>query len=522
MSPFERAKTYKIITNSHGRKILVVNKMINAAQTEEFENEDFDAVFVNIIHRSYEETRLVMRWLSPTRVGKCFLKPRFASTSIQDSMRLATYLLDGFCETPTDEKFAEFIEEVYHNIEKFGINREIRHDLSTTSRVLTNLVKFDLSRGRLYFTDYAIKGLADGFSRRFLAMYDNQETLQLDERMKFSRKLEELGYATRTRLIDRVHVCHECGDSHQLFIECCPKCKSSDIRMEPMIHHFRCANISPATSYAREGELVCPKCKRSLRHIGVDYDRPATVFSCNCGNTFMVSAMKVLCTNCMNVSSPEELAPLDIHEYKLTPAGIKAFATDEALFQIESTDIYSGRSTYENFCESIRVFNNLPSYEEDTLLVFRYHYIYDGDQEQEQIFDVMRTIMSRNATVKLSSNGHNLYALIVAHNKNIDREHKLAKQTLDYIFNDASDESDEFDARWLKTYSFKHGDDPEEFIWQIGEKIEEETLETLHENAEVVSDSASEPDNVAVSEPKSDDNDGFASENTSSQEPTEI
>ena len=476
-------KSYSIITNSRKRKILVVNRLLNAQQTEEFENEDFDAIFVNVVHRSYEETRLVMRWLSPTRVGKCFLKPRFGNSDLQEAMQRAGHLLDGFCDNPQDETFADVIEDIYHNIDKYEINREITTDLSTTSRVLANLVKYDISRGRLTFTNYAIKGMSKGYSQRYLVMYDNQETLQLDERMKFAHKLEELGYAEKIRLLDRVHVCHECGDSHQLFIECCPKCKNSDIRLESMIHHFRCANISPEPTYMKEGGLVCPKCRRTLRHIGVDYDRPATVFSCNCGNTFLNSMLKVVCTNCGKEASPEELVPLDIFEYKLTPAGIKAFSTDEAIFQIESTDIYSGRSTFENFCESIRIFNNLPTYENEAILVFRYHYVYNGNDEDGQVFDVMRNIMMRNATMKLTTNNNNFYVLIVAPTNKIEAEYKFAKKSLDRIFGELSEENEDFDARWLKTYRFNHDEDPETFIREIEEKIEDNTLETLHENA---------------------------------------
>lgn len=476
--------TYNIITNSRKRNILVVNRLLHTTHTQELEHEDFDAIFINVTYHSYEETRLAMRWLSPTRVGKCFLKPWFAHSDLQDSMYNSTELFDGFCDNPTDETFADFIEEVYHNIDKYGILQEITTELYTTSRILSNLIKFSLSRGQLTYTNYAIKGLATGYSERYMSMYDNLETLQLEERMKFAHKLEELGYSERSRLVDRVHVCRECGDSHQLFIECCPNCGSSDIRQEAMLHHFRCANISPESSYYKDGALVCPKCRRTLRHIGVDYDRPATVYSCDCGNTFMASSMKVFCTNCKNQSTPEELTPIDIYEYKLTQAGIEAFATNEAIFQIESSDIYSGRSTFDNFCEAIRLFSAMPSYNDSTIFVLRYHYVYDGKNEDAQIFDVMRSIMMQNATVKLSSTDDNFYVLLIANNKKVEAEYKFAKKSLDRIFLEQSEDNEMFDARWLKTYKFTHEDDPEEFINKISEKIEDEILEDLHDQTE--------------------------------------
>ena len=481
----EHGHPFSIVTNSRGRRIIIINRPVNVGKVNELDDEDFDAIYINITHNSYEENRLLMRWLSPMRVDKCFLKPRFATSSLEDVMRFATYLIDGFCASPLDDVFTDFIEEVYGNIEKFNISRELTNDLSTTSRILANIVKFDISRGRLTYTNCMIKGLAQGYPLVYLSWYDNQETLHFEERVKFHMKLEELGFAEKSRFIERVHVCPNCGDSHLLFMECCPKCRRSDITQEQMIHHFRCANISPESAYAYDGQLVCPKCKHVLRHIGVDYDRPATIYTCGgCGNTFMQSAMKVLCTNCKSEMSPEELNPIDVWEYKYTRAGLAAFATDDALFQIESNDIYSGRSTYDNLIESIRVFNNLLSYQNSSLFVFRYTYTYDGDYENWQIFDVMRSVISAITTVKIATRDSDFFILAVVGNDRAAAQHDRVKKHLDQLFSDYSADSDDFSARWLKTYKLMHGDDSEAFISQLGENIVSQI-----EGTEVISDS---------------------------------
>lgn len=472
----ERHRPYTFVTNSRGRRILVVNSLFNISQTAEISSDDFDAIYINVAHRSYEENRLVVRWFSPTRVQKCFLKPRFATTSLEEFMRFADHLIDGYSESATDESFADFIEEIYNNIERHGIQRTMASgNLTTTSQILANIVKFDISRNRFTFTNYTVRSLTRGYTSIFLSWYDNQETLQFEERMKFNLKVEELGFAEKSKFIDRIHVCPSCGDSHLLFIESCPKCHSSDISQEEMIHHFRCANISPESTYAYDGQLVCPKCRHVLRHIGVDYDRPATVYSCNtCNNTFLASAMKVRCTNCETESTPEELHPADVWEYKLTPTGIAAFATDDAIFQIESNDIYSGRSVYESFIESIRMFNKLLSYQQNSIFVFRYNYIYEGDQENWQIFDIMRTVVSRIATVKITTQDSNFYILVVVHNNRLESDHDRIRKILDQVFHDYTSSNDDLTVSWMKTYRLTHGDDTEDFIYQLGEKIDPE------------------------------------------------
>ena len=135
----EKKEIYKIVTNVKGRRILVVNQLLDVDRTPELHDADFDAIYINIAHRSYEENRLIARWTSPMRVNKCYLKPRFGTSSLEEFMHFAAYLFDGFCATPFDDKFTDYIEQIYNNIEKYGIHREISNDLQTTTKFLSNI-----------------------------------------------------------------------------------------------------------------------------------------------------------------------------------------------------------------------------------------------------------------------------------------------------------------------------------------------------------------------------------------------
>lgn len=464
---------YKIVTNSNGRRILIVNKVLDVDRTPELHDDDFDAIYINIAHRAYEENRLIARWTSPMRVEKCYLKPRFATSSLEEFMHFASYLIDGFCATPFDDRFTDYIEEVYNNLEKFGIKREIHNDLQTTAKFLSNLVKYDISRGRLSYTNHTIRGLAKGYTAAYLAWYDNQESLQHDERMKFNLKMEELGFAEKSKFIDRIHTCPNCGHSHLLFVESCPRCSSSNIHQESIIHHFRCANVSPESTYENDGELRCPKCKKILRHIGVDYDRPAMVYTClDCNNTFLSSAMRVVCSNCGNITSPDKLIPVDVWEYRLTRTGLAAFATDDALLQIESKDIYSGHSTYEEFSNAIASFADMPSYQGYMLLVFRYQYIYDGEKENWRLFDVMRAIISKLSTVKISNRGDNLYFLFVVREEELHSEYDRFKKLIDQILHEYALSQDGFSAHLIRSYNYAREDRADIFLRSLEEVVE--------------------------------------------------
>ena len=465
---------YNIVTNKNGRRILVVNRLVEIDKEESISEDSFDAVYINIAHRAYEENRLIVRWLSPIRTHKNYMKPLFATTSLEEYMDFVAFLIDGFCSTPFDDKFADFIEMVYENFNKFNIVRELNTKVNSSAKNFANMIKFDMSRGRTTFTNMAIRGYAKGYSAVFLEWYDYRETLLHEERLKFNVKLTELGFAEKVKLLDRVHTCPECGDSHLLFVECCPKCDSSNIHQESVIHHFRCANISPESTYEWDGQLRCPKCKKMLRHIGVDYDRPASVYNCqDCGNSFMTSKMRVVCTNCGTHTTPDKLIPVDINEYRLTREGLEAFASDTALLQIESKDIFSGYCTFDEFKNTILSFAKMSSYKDQLLLILRYEYIYNGDAENWRLLDIMRAILSKVVTFKVTSRDNEFLLLSIINKANAEKEILHIHELVDQLFQEYTTRDNHFSARLLKRYVFDgEQDNSEDLVRSLTEKVD--------------------------------------------------
>lgn len=470
-----KEKKYDIITNPNGRRILVLNRMLEVDKANDINDEDFDATFISVAHRAYEENRLGVRWVSPVRSRKCFLKPLYVTSSLEEEFNLYGTIVDGFCSTPLDSGFTDRIEQIYLNIERFGINRELSKVDESTAKNLTNFVKYDLSRGHLTYTNAAIRGLSKGYSADFLAWYGNEESLQIDDRVKYAKMMEELGYAERVKHIERVHTCPKCGDGHLLFIECCPKCGSSNIHQEGIIHHFRCANLSPESTYQWDGELRCPKCKKILRHIGVDYDRPANAHHClECENTFINTTMKVFCSHCHHSCTPDELLPLDIYEYRITEKGIHAFMNDEALLEITSEDIFSGHCSYEVFTSTITTFASMPAYSDHLLLIFRYKY--SGVVRDWRLMDIVRSFLSHIVTFKVTSHLGEIYTMTLLPKEDLVVEAPRLREIVNQLFEEYKERDDTFDFKFLKEYVFDRDLlKAEEFINRIGQKVETNT-----------------------------------------------
>ncbi len=126
----------------------------------------------------------------------------------------------------------------------------------------------------------------------------------------------------KPRFIDRLHLCSNCYSGFINFRETCPKCNSADLVTENLIHHFVCAYVGPEHDFHSGDYLVCPKCNRMLRHIGVDYDKPSIIYNCrNCSHIFQEPVMEAFCFNCQKKNPVEALIDKQIYSFELTPIG---------------------------------------------------------------------------------------------------------------------------------------------------------------------------------------------------------
>lgn len=121
---------------------------------------------------------------------------------------------------------------------------------------------------------------------------------------------------------DHIHLCGSCHGNYLNFQETCPSCHSNDITINDMIHHFVCAHVAPEADFIKDDHLECPKCNKTLRHIGIDYDKPSSIFTCNsCSNEFQNPRMQALCFDCEQVSPLTKLKQVTIGNYSLTAKG---------------------------------------------------------------------------------------------------------------------------------------------------------------------------------------------------------
>ncbi len=130
-----------------------------------------------------------------------------------------------------------------------------------------------------------------------------------------------------TEVEEVVNLCPHCEDYRITFRQVCPHCGSVRIRSVKMIQQFPCAHLGPETTFIQGDRYVCPKCGKTLKHIGVDYAKPGEQVACeHCGELAQESESSFFCLKCGLTFAPFQGRQFNIYRYRLTPSGMEAAA----------------------------------------------------------------------------------------------------------------------------------------------------------------------------------------------------
>ena len=131
------------------------------------------------------------------------------------------------------------------------------------------------------------------------------------------RELHSENVLSRT-LFDKVGLCPTCNFHTLNFREVCPKCRSLEIEIESIYHHFSCGYVGPADDFRDpvKDEMHCPKCDKVLRHIGLDYEKPSDTFICReCQFIFTEPEVEFKCFYCDIVAPADEVVISNVYSY---------------------------------------------------------------------------------------------------------------------------------------------------------------------------------------------------------------
>lgn len=212
------------------------------------------------------------------------------------------------------------------------------------SKLNEKIVQYIHSRGIFEFTPFPFREAKLGYIYPMLT--SNLDFKKESQALEILDAAEKEGYLTSS-FMDSFYCCNSCKSNYLLIRESCPKCGSTCLNAEEQVHHFACGYVGPISDFYKKNSktllnksnsLECPKCNKSLQHIGVDYDKPSTMFSCSsCKNRFQNPVVLAKCTDCQTNTPVENLVKTEIKSYELTHLGREA-AMGKVAIDIQEKD----------------------------------------------------------------------------------------------------------------------------------------------------------------------------------------
>ena len=338
--------------NDGDRKVLVLDSPFALDESPDFPEYLFDVIFIT--NESAEETKTILNNINPVTSTKCCYKPLFVARSLEGKMGNYDEIIDGYADDWNDMEVLTKVENILDYRSQLGLTTQ-EDPILSSNQFFIRLTRYLISRKKTELVPKLDVSASTGYVIPVFDLFYRLGQYELSEYFVFMQSMTEKGLFRTTKFVNKVFLCPTCLNSHLLYLQSCPKCGQSAIHTEEVIHHFRCANVSPEHTYHFGGQLRCPKCHKMLRHIGMDYDRPTTIHTCStCGNTFIEPKTKTICTNCENTHNADELIPQDINIYEITSDGRQSVISPNIGFTIY-TEFYDNYIEYNRFVNRVRL-----------------------------------------------------------------------------------------------------------------------------------------------------------------------
>jgi len=282
-----------------------------------------DADAVIIIHSN---DRLTECMLENIRIGEeesVFLKPTFVCADTSKLPAAYRNIVDGQINN-IEAALPELVNTVSKIKEVLDKLVPVQA-LNFESHTINKLLRFYYTRDNKYIEPLLDRKAKIGYSYPLISQYfTNQDDKNILDILAVA---EEEGYLVGEHH-ESLYLCNHCYNGFLFYREVCPKCASSNLKQEDLVHHFPCAYIGPISDFTSEvskNEMACPKCNKQLRHIGVDYDKPSIVYTCHsCNHIFQDVQIKAKCCECERDTEVEHLLNRNIKKYTITSKGLYA------------------------------------------------------------------------------------------------------------------------------------------------------------------------------------------------------
>lgn len=142
------------------------------------------------------------------------------------------------------------------------------------------------------------------------------------------KNLEKKG-ALKSKFVDRVLTCPDCGSPEVYSKYICPKCNSHNVEYTQLLEHMKCGYIGSKDKFIKGSSLVCPSCQVELKEEAVHYRVIGNCYQCEkCGYRFDKPEILHICQKCRRNFTHQEAKYLKTFSYKITDKTVNNFRKD--------------------------------------------------------------------------------------------------------------------------------------------------------------------------------------------------
>ena len=341
-NPNENSRSSSVrISNNFDKEIVLINDY------NDFDIKKvplYDALVLDFTEK--EACKETLRAIRKSNIESIFLLPVFVLSIVDIKDVEVKELSDGVIQTIQPESLNTFIDSIKKKrkqLKPYTVNPEI-------NRHLIKALRFSFTRERTLIPIKDRHSLI-GYTYPILSLSLENEQAK-SEINAIEEALEKEFFSPE--FVDRLHLCGNCYGGFLNYKETDPESGSANLVTESLVHHFSCAYIGPQSDFIRGDQMICPKCNKTLRHIGVDYDKPSVMYRClDNDNYFQEPEMKAECMNCSHQNEVEGLVQYDVFNLTITDKGIQE-AIQPKGSQSSKEIVYNGYITYSTFGTYLR------------------------------------------------------------------------------------------------------------------------------------------------------------------------
>jgi hypothetical protein len=277
----------------------------------------YDALIIEATDASF--VREIVFRIRKHHNSELYLKPIFLLKTTSESDLVVNELIDGVLFSLEQvEIIVEKVRSIHLKINEFIAVKSVSFEAEIINKVINLLASRDKKEIK------AIPYMQSGIGYFFPELSVNFASVDEFNAIRILKIGEDEGLFTST-FNERIYLCTNCSGGYLNYREVCPQCNSSHSKTEDLVHHFPCAYVGPINDFKNtiDDELNCPKCNKKLRHIGVDYDKPSVLHTCQkCSHQFQDSHVKAKCISCLFDNDVQNLVAKEIRDYKITRKGL--------------------------------------------------------------------------------------------------------------------------------------------------------------------------------------------------------